>query len=124
MSPQLLIPEAQRDGLQLPGPGKPSPLLWKWVPLPIQQTLQTAGCYLIRQWARQPHDMHVRFQYAPLVYEGDLFYLQRWALVEWAVSPSQVIFPRKQWPLYPKTLSNGSELSQAVRQTVAGIFQS
>jgi hypothetical protein len=107
---------------QLPGPGKPSPLMWKLVPAAIRDVLMREGCFLIKQWERKPHDVHVRFQYAPLVYQGDLFYLQRWAPVEWGVSPSPVIFPSENWPLAETTLRKGAFLSQMVRQVVAEIY--
>jgi hypothetical protein len=107
---------------QLPGPGKPSPLMWKLVPPAIRDVLLQEGCFLIKQWERKPHDVHVRFQYAPLVYQGDLFYLQRWAPVEWGVSPSPVIFPSENWPLAEMTLRKGAFLSQTVRQVVAEIY--
>ena len=107
---------------QLPGPGKPSPLMWKLVPAEIRDALLREGCYLLKQWERKPHDVHVRFQYAPLVYEGDLFYLQRWAPVEWGVSPSPVIFPCENWPLSEVTLRRGARLSQLVRWAVAAAY--
>ncbi|MDA0674611.1 MAG: hypothetical protein O3C67_13025, partial [Cyanobacteria bacterium] len=91
----------------LPGPGKPSPMQWALVPDPIQTVLRDAGCLLLKHWSRRHHHAHVRFQYAPLVYQGDLFYLQRWATVEWNVAPSQLIFPHPGWPCTETTRTHG-----------------
>lgn len=103
----------------LPGPGKPSPLMWDLVPSQLKQALLGEGCLLISHWGRKQHYSHVRFQYAPLVYIGDLYYLQRWAPVEWNVSPSQVIFPYEGWPCSEKVLRHGSFLSVLVREAIA-----
>jgi hypothetical protein len=113
---------ALTDSPQLPGPGKPSPLMWKLVPSEISAILLREGCFLIKQWGRKPHHVHVRFQYAPLVFEGDLFYLQRWAPIEWSVSPSGVIFCRENWPLTELTLRRGAYLSTLVRDVVARLY--
>ena len=106
----------------LPGPGKPSPMSWELVPELIKATLTAQGCSLLHHWKRRPHHLYVRFQYAPLVYQGDLFYLQRWAAAEWGISPSQIIFPRTGWPCTEKTLRNGSLLSQVVRDAVVRLL--
>ena len=107
---------------RLPGSGKPSPMSWELVPELIKATLKTKGCSLLHHWRRRPHHLYVRFQYAPLVYQGDLFYLQRWAPAEWGVSPSQVIFPRPGWPCTEKALRNGGLLSQMVRDAVVKLL--
>lgn len=107
---------------RLPGPGKPSPMPWELVPELIKVALAVQGCSLLHHWKRRPHHLYVRFQYAPLVYQSDLFYLQRWASAEWGVSPSQIIFPRTGWPCTEKTLRNGSLLSQVVRDTVVHLL--
>jgi hypothetical protein len=106
----------------LPGPGKPSPMRWELVLPPIQAVLQDAGCLLLKHWTRRHHNGHVRFQYAPLVYEGDLFYLQRWATVEWSVSPSQLIFPHAGWPCTEITRTHGNYLSFLVRSAIARLY--
>lgn len=106
----------------LPGPGKPSPMMWELVPDQIRAVLLHAGCLLLKHWTRRHHLSHVRFQYAPLVYEGDLFYLQRWAPVEWGVAPSQLIFPHEGWPCTEKTRTNGSLLSLKVRLAIASQY--
>ena len=108
----------------LPGPGKPSPMKWELVPDQIQEVLIRAGCLPIRHWSRRHHSSYVRFQYAPFVYEGDLFYLQRWAPVEWGVSPSQLIFPHESWPCTEKTRTNGNFLALKVRRTIAEHYPS
>lgn len=102
----------------LPGPGKPSPMMWNLVPHDIRTTLLESGCLLLKHWTRRHHDAHIRFQYAPLVYQGDLYYLQRWAPVEWSVVPSQLIFPHEGWPCYETTRSNGNLLSLKVRWAI------
>lgn len=120
---------SQRDGMEkvicpnhLPGPGKPSPMSWQLAPELIKAALTAQGCSLLHHWKRRPHHLYVRFQYAPLVYQADLFYLQRWASAEWGVSPSQIIFPRKGWPCTEKALRNGSLLSQVVRDAVVRLL--
>ncbi|MBF2035846.1 MAG: hypothetical protein IGR92_10275 [Leptolyngbyaceae cyanobacterium T60_A2020_046] len=106
----------------LPGPGKPSSISWRWVPAEIRAALEDHGCLLLRHWTRRPHTLHVRFQYAPFLYLGELFYLQRWSAVEWAVSPSQIIFPHPGWPCSELTRRHGAELSDLVRQTVTTLY--
>jgi hypothetical protein len=96
--------------------------MWKLVPADIVETLLREKCFLIKQWERKPHALHVRFQYAPLVFEGELFYLQRWAPVEWGVSPSAVIFPNEKWPLTETTLQRGAYLSVLVRTVIARLY--
>ena len=106
----------------LPGPGKPSPLMWNLIPIQVKTVLINEGCMLLKHWARRKHYSYVRFQYAPLVYVGDLFYLQRWSTTEWHVSPSQLIFPHEGWPCSEKTRRNGGHLSFLVRRTIAELF--
>ena len=106
----------------LPGPGKPSPMMWELVPTQIKAVLQQEGCNLLRHWARRQHRSYIRFQYAPLVYQGDLFYLQRWSATEWHVSPSQLIFPNEGWPCSELTRQHGGHLSLLVRRTIAQLF--
>lgn len=106
----------------LPGPGKPSPMRWELVPNPIRTVLLDAGCMLLKHWTRRSHNAHVRFQYAPMIYEGDLYYLQRWSRVEWGVSPSQLIFPHEGWPCTEKTRRDGSHLSLLVRREIANLY--
>jgi hypothetical protein len=108
----------------LPGPGKPSPMMWELVPDQITEVLMRAGCRLLKHWTRRHHHSHVRFQYAPLVYKGDLFYLQRWAPVEWAVAPSQLIFHHEGWPCTEKTRTHGNFLSLMVRRAIAEQYPS
>ncbi len=106
----------------LPGPGKPSPLSWQLVPALVKTALTDKGCSLLHHWKRRPHHLYVRFQYAPLVYQGDLFYIQRWASAEWGVSPSQIIFPRNGWSCPEKALRHGSLLSQVVRKAIVELL--
>ena len=108
----------------LPGPGKPSPMMWDLVPENIKAVLTKSGCLLLRHWTRRHHGAHIRFQYAPLAYQGDLYYLQRWAPVEWSVVPSQLIFPHEGWPATETTRSNGNLLSLKVRQAIADFYPS
>ncbi|HEY9888899.1 MAG TPA: hypothetical protein V6D02_10895 [Candidatus Obscuribacterales bacterium] len=106
----------------LPGPGKPSPMMWELVPDPIKAVLTTQGCLLLKHWTRRQHHAYIRFQYAPLVYDGDLYYLQRWDAVDWSVAPSQVIFPHEGWPCPEKTRRNGSDLSLKIRQAIVRLY--
>ena len=106
----------------LPGPGKPSPMMWELVPTQIKRVLQQEGCILLRHWSRRRHRSYVRFQYAPLAYKDDLFYLQRWSATEWQVSPSQLIFPNEGWPCSELTRQHGGHLSFMVRRTIAQLF--
>jgi hypothetical protein len=97
-------------------------MMWELVPDQIKEVLTRAGCLPLRHWTRRHHNSHVRFQYAPLVYEGDLFYLQRWAPAEWNVSPSQLIFPHESWPCTEKTRTNGNFLAMNVRRAIANHY--
>lgn len=106
----------------LPGPGKPSPMMWELVPEAVKTVLVEQGCLLLRHWTRRHHGSHVRFQYAPLVYQGDLFYLQRWAPAEWSVVPSQLIFPHAGWPCSETARTHGNWLSLKVRQAIAYFY--
>lgn len=108
----------------LPGPGKPSPMMWELVPEEIKTVLLDAGCLLLKHWTRRYHAAYIRFQYAPLVYQGDLFYLQRWASVEWSVAPSQVIFPHEGWRCSERVLRHGNSLSLKVRSAIAKLYPS
>ncbi|NET37995.1 MAG: hypothetical protein F6K19_39360 [Cyanothece sp. SIO1E1] len=107
----------------LPSPGKPSPMSWALVPEIIKDALAAQGCSFLHHWQRKPHHLYVRFQYAPLVFQGHLFYLQRWAPAEWGVSPSQIVFPRSGWICTEETLSHGSLLSQVVRDAVIQMYK-
>ncbi|MEO0489942.1 MAG: hypothetical protein AAFZ49_10355 [Cyanobacteria bacterium J06659_2] len=96
---------------------RPGPMSWEWVPQFIQDTLRAAGCIFftaVNEINRLPH---IRFQYAPLVFQGSLYYLQRWSIHEWGVSPSQVLFPESGGcPL--TVLSAGGFLTQRVKAAV------
>lgn len=106
----------------LPGPGKPSAMMWELVPETIKSVLLASECTLLKHWTRKHHATYVRFQYAPLIYQGDLFYLQRWAPVEWSIVPSQLIFPREGWTCSENTRSNGNFLSILVRRAIAQLY--
>lgn len=97
---------------------QPGPMPWGCVPDFIQTVLKDQGCTLLRHRRQWPQLKHIRFQFAPLAYEGDLYFLQRWSQHEWGVTPSQIIFPM-EGPCLPKLLSNGSLLSEAVKRAVA-----
>ncbi|NER81037.1 MAG: hypothetical protein F6K42_16010 [Leptolyngbya sp. SIO1D8] len=97
-------------------------MMWDLVPEKIKAVLLESECLLLKHWKRRHHDSHIRFQYAPLVYKDDLFYLQRWASIEWSVVPSQLIFPHEGWPCSESTRSNGSLLSLKVRQAIAELY--
>ncbi len=97
-------------------------MMWALVLEPIKAALTAQGCLLLPHWERQAHKAYVRFQYAPLTYQGNLFYLQRWAPVEWAVAPSQLIFPRSGWCCSEQTRRHGGELSLLVRQVIARLY--
>lgn len=107
---------------RLPGPGKPSPMMWELVPTEVKTILLNAGSTLLKHWARRQHYAYVRFQYAPLVYKGELFYLQRWSATEWHVSPSQLIFPHEGWPCTEETRRHASNLSILVRRAIAELL--
>ena len=100
---------------------QPGPMTWNTVPDFIQRTLTTEGCTLINQRHRHPLVSHIRFQYVPLAYQGELYYLQRWSHHEWGVSPSQIIFPTES-PCSMAILSHGSLLSLAVKKAVANFY--
>jgi len=89
--------------------------MWELVPEPIKAVLRAEGCLFLEHWTRRHHGFHVRFQYAPLVYQGELFYLQRWAPVEWSLVPSQLIFPHEGWPCSEQTRRHGNRLFLQVR---------
>jgi len=118
----MAIPQANQCPGYLPGPGKPSPMMWELVPTQIKSVLLNEGSTLLKHWTRRQHYSYVRFQYAPLVYKGDLFYLQRWSATEWHVSPSQLIFPHEGWPCTEQTRCNGGKWSFLVRRTIAELF--
>lgn len=100
---------------------QPGLMPWTTVPDFIQTVLRTRGCTLLRHQYRRPQLKHIRFQYVPFSYQGDLYYLQRWSRDEWGVSPSQVIFPDEgACPL--KLLSNGSLLTTVVKKAVAKFY--
>lgn len=118
----MTISQASRYPKNLPGPGKPSPMQWELVPTQIQAVLLNEGSTLLKHWTRRQHYAYVRFQYAPLVYKGDLLYLQRWSATEWHVSPSQLIFPHEGWPCTEQTRRNAGKLSFLVRRAIAELF--
>ena len=100
---------------------QPGPISWKTVPDFIQKTLTAEGCALLRHRYEHPLLAHIRFQYVPLAYQGDLYYLQRWSRHEWGVSPSQMIFPDEHTcPL--EILNNGSLLSLLVKKAIACFY--
>ncbi|MGF1458125.1 MAG: hypothetical protein ACFBSG_03780 [Leptolyngbyaceae cyanobacterium] len=95
---------------------------WDLVPDQLQLVLRQEGCLLLKHWVRKRHEAYIRFQYAPLTYQGALFYLQRWSATEWHVSPSQLIFPNDGWPCNEETLRHGSQLSILVRQAISLLY--
>lgn len=100
---------------------QPGLMLWTTVPDFIQTVLKTQGCTLLRHQCRRPQLKHIRFQYVPFAYQGDLYYLQRWSRDEWGVTPSQIIFPAEgSCPL--ALLSNGSLLATVVKKAVANFY--
>ncbi len=94
---------------------------WKTVPDFIQQTLTVQGCTLLKYHRDRPKLAHIRFQYMPFAYQGELYYLQRWSHHEWGVSPSQIIFPA-EGACSLAVLSNGNMLSSLVKQAVAQFY--
>ncbi|ESA32369.1 hypothetical protein N836_27650 [Leptolyngbya sp. Heron Island J] len=100
---------------------QPGPITWKAVPDFIQRALTTEGCTLLKYQRKRPKLAHIRFQYVPLEYQGDLYYLQRWSHHEWGVSPSQIIFPT-EGPCSLENLSNGNLLSLVVKRAVASFY--
>lgn len=94
---------------------------WTTVPDFIQTVLRTRGCTLLRHQCRRPHLKHIRFQYVPFAYQGDLYYLQKWSRDEWGVSPSQIIFPTEGACPF-RLLNNGSLLSTVVKKAVAKFY--
>ena len=51
---------------------KPGPIPWQAVPEFIQNALIGQGCVLLEQYQQRPHLPHIRFQYAPLLYQENL----------------------------------------------------
>ncbi len=100
---------------------QPGPITWKAVPDFIQKALITEGCTLLKYQRERPKLVHIRFQYVPFAYQGDLYYLQRWSAHEWGVSPSQIIFPT-EGPCSLELLSNGNLLSLVVKGAVAKFY--
>ena len=100
---------------------QPGQISWKAVPDFIQKVLTTQGCTLLRHHRERPHLKHIRFQYVPLAYQGELYYLQRWSRDEWGVSPSQIIFPN-EGSCPANMLSNGSMLSMLVKNAIATFY--
>ena len=94
---------------------------WKTVPDFIQKTLTAQGCTLLKYHRERPKLAHIRFQYMPFAYQGDLYYLQRWSHHEWGVSPSQIIFP-SEGPCPLELLNNGNMLSSLVKTAVAKFY--
>ncbi|MBX2864021.1 MAG: hypothetical protein KTR27_10725 [Leptolyngbyaceae cyanobacterium MAG.088] len=94
---------------------------WKTVPDFIKNALITQGCTLLKHHRNRSELAHIRFQYLPLAYQQDLYYLQKWSCHEWGVSPSQIIFPSEgNCPL--DVLSNGNMLSCLVKNAVAKFY--
>lgn len=101
---------------------QPDPIVWNTVPAFIKKALTTEGCILLKHRCDRPQlTPHIRFQYAPLAYQGQLYYLQRWSHHEWGVSPSQIIFPVEN-ACSIAVLSNGSLLSLLVKKAVASFY--
>jgi len=118
----MAILQARQCPNCLPGPGKPSPMMWELVPIEVKSVLLDEGSILLKHWTRRQHHAYVRFQYAPLTYKGDLFYLQRWSSTEWHVSPSQLIFPHEGWPCTEQTRRHAGKLSFLVRRAIAELI--
>lgn len=97
------------------------PIAWNAVPDFIQKALTTEGCTLLKYQRERPKLVHIRFQYVPFAYQGDLYYLQRWSAHEWGVSPSQIIFPT-EGPCSSEALNNGNLLSLVVKRAVAKFY--
>ena len=97
---------------------QPGQITWQAVPDFIQRVLTTQGCTLLRHRRERPQLSHIRFQYVPFAYQGNLYYLQRWSRDEWGVSPSQIIFP-SEGPCPFALLDNGSLLSLLIKQAIA-----
>ncbi|MBT9317663.1 hypothetical protein [Leptothoe spongobia] len=100
---------------------QPGPVSWEMVPDFIQKALTAEGCTLLKHRREHPLFAHIRFQYIPLAYQGDLYYLQRWSYHEWGVSPSQTIFS-DEGSSSLNVLSNGSLLSLLVKKAVASFY--
>ena len=100
---------------------QPGPITWKAVPDFIQKALTSQGCTLLKYHRERPKLAHIRFQYVPLAYQGNLYYLQRWSRHEWGVSPSQIIFPA-EGPCSLGDLSHGNLLSLIVKRAVASFY--
>lgn len=103
------------------GAKQPGPITWNTVPDFIQRALTTEGCTLLNHRRERPLAPHIRFQYAPLAYQGELYYLQRWSHHEWGVSPSQIIFPT-EGPCSMTILNHSSLLSLLVKKAVANFY--
>ncbi|MEA5466747.1 hypothetical protein [Leptothoe sp. PORK10 BA2] len=99
----------------------PGAIAWKSVPDFIQTVLITEGCTLLKQPREQPQIPHIRFQYVPMTYQGNLYYLQKWSHHEWGVLPSQLIFPALGTCPF-EALNNGSLLSSLVKKAVAKFY--
>ncbi|NEQ53664.1 MAG: hypothetical protein F6K11_26615 [Leptolyngbya sp. SIO3F4] len=100
---------------------QPGPISWKTVPDFIQKVLTAEGCTLLKHYCQRPQLAHIRFQYLPLSYQGNLYYLQKWSCYEWGVSPSQLIFPAEGSCPFD-VLSNGSLLSLVVKKAVSKFY--
>ena len=100
---------------------QPGQMTWKAVPEFMQRVLITQGCTLLRHQQQRPQSKHIRFQYVPFSYQGDLYYLQRWSRDEWGVSPSQIIFP-EGGSCSLAVLDNGSMLSLLVKNAIAKFY--
>ena len=94
---------------------------WSAVPGCIQGALTTAGAVLLNHRRERPLAPHIRFQYVPFAYSGDVYYLQRWSDREWGVSPSQIIFPT-EGACSTSLLNNGSLLSLLIKKAVADFY--
>ena len=97
------------------------PITWQSVPDFIQMALIAEGCTLLQPQRQQAQLPHLRFQYIPLSYQGNLYYLQKWSLHEWGVSPSQLIFPADGACPFA-ALTHGSLLSSRVKKAVANFY--
>lgn len=101
---------------------QPGPITWNAVPDFIQKALITEGCTLLKHRRERPIlAPHIRFQYVPLAFQGELYYLQRWSHHEWGISPSKLIFP-VEGACSMVVLSNGSLLSLLVKKAVASFY--
>lgn len=102
-------------------PNQPGLISWQTVPDFIRKTLSAQGCTLLKYNRQRPKLAHIRFQYAPLAYQDELYYLQQWSHHEWGVTPSQIIFPSEgACPL--AVLNSGGLLSSVVKKAVANFY--